>query len=57
MCEVGDTMELAGWTCQVGCGKEGVPGVYTKIAAYVHWIGETISLTSWAEQGHTRVFL
>jgi len=28
----------------VGCGEEGVPGVYTNIANYVHWIQETIRI-------------
>ena len=28
----------------VGCGQAGVPGVYTNIAAYTHWIRETVSL-------------
>jgi len=45
VCQVGERMELAGLVSWgVGCGKEGVPGVYTNIAAYVHWIRETISI-------------
>jgi len=28
----------------VGCGEAGVPGVYTNIANYVHWIRETINV-------------
>ena len=28
----------------VGCGRAGVPGVYTNIATYVVWIRETISI-------------
>ncbi|XP_023324690.1 ovochymase-1 isoform X2 [Eurytemora carolleeae] len=28
----------------VGCGEQGVPGVYTNILSYVNWIQETLSL-------------
>jgi len=41
----GERMALAGLVSWgVGCGKAGVPGVYTNIATYVHWIRETISI-------------
>ena len=47
VCPSPDTghMQLAGLVSWgVGCGKAGVPGVYTNIATYSHWIRETINI-------------